>query len=153
VRFVQERGCLHPRIVRKTPATFARMWASALLFCHFRNSRLANEAVGKWLSQGNGTKSCSTRSSSDAAFGQTTAGVLASSLSHCLARRLRRRDKPPHLRVILLSRRRFHTARHVHGKRPHFADGVGHVLRCQTARKDDWPTELLALDSQVPIEF
>ncbi len=34
----QERGCLHPRTVRKTPAAFARMWASALLFCHFRNS-------------------------------------------------------------------------------------------------------------------
>src|SRR5437667_272382 len=30
VRFVQERRCPHPRIVRKTPATFPRMWASAL---------------------------------------------------------------------------------------------------------------------------
>src|SRR5439155_4476767 len=28
VGFVQDRGCVHPRIVRKNPATFARMWAS-----------------------------------------------------------------------------------------------------------------------------
>jgi hypothetical protein len=30
-------GKLRGGIVRKTPANFARMWASALLFCHFRN--------------------------------------------------------------------------------------------------------------------
>jgi hypothetical protein len=37
-RFVQERGCLHPQVVQKIPVTFGRMWASALLFCHFLNS-------------------------------------------------------------------------------------------------------------------
>src|SRR5213076_236948 len=38
VRIVPERGCLHPRIVQKTAVTFVPMWASALLFCHSRNS-------------------------------------------------------------------------------------------------------------------
>src|SRR3989442_10032374 len=47
VRFVQERRCPHPRTVRKTPATFPRMWASALLFCHFRNLPLIGSPFEK----------------------------------------------------------------------------------------------------------
>src|SRR5208282_2504400 len=62
-------------------------------------------------------------------------------------------DERAHLRGILFPRRNFHAARNVHAKGPHFANGFSHVLRCQSAGKEDRFAEFLRLDSQVPVEF
>jgi hypothetical protein len=64
----------------------------------------------------------------------------------------RRRDKVPHLLVVLFSGRDFHPAGNIHPKRFRGADGGGDVLRRQSTGQEDRLVKLFCRRGQRPVE-
>src|SRR6266850_5089419 len=63
-----------------------------------------------------------------------------------------RLNKSLQLRVVLLARHGFYTARHIHGVRTHTAHGLGNVLGSKSASEKNGTTEILRFERQIPIE-